>query len=104
MNSMREEPTRVFPRAAFDSEGGDLMSLVGASGAEPLGRELTPLETEVRDGLLAILFVRLPQIPSSRAFGRDPSGGVVDYFLRTPLDRSKWKTVPTSPRPWPPPH
>ncbi len=103
-DTLREEPTRVFPRAAFDSEGGDLLSLVGAFGAEPLGRELTPLETEIRDGLLAILFVRLPQIPSSRAFGRDPAGGVMDYFLRTPLDRSKWKTVPTTPRAWPPPH
>ncbi|MBI3564753.1 MAG: hypothetical protein HY079_06125 [Elusimicrobia bacterium] len=100
--TLREEPTRVFPRAAFVSEGGDLLTMVGAFGAEPLGRELTPLESELRDGLLAILYVRLPQIPSSRAFGRDPAGGVVDYFMRTPMDRSKWKTVPTEPRPFPP--
>ncbi|MDE2144255.1 MAG: hypothetical protein KGJ84_17745, partial [Elusimicrobia bacterium] len=102
--SLREEPTRSFPRASFDSVGGDLMSLSGSFGAEPLGRELTPFEKNLQEDLVAVLFVRLPQIPSSRKFGRDPAGSVTDYFLRTPMDRSKWQTVPSHPRPFPPPH
>lgn len=102
--SLREEPTRSFPRASFIAVGGDLLTLAGSFGAEPSGREYSPLENMIREDLVAILFVRLPQIPSSRKFGREPVGGVVDYFLRAPLDRSKWQTVPSYPRPFPPPH
>lgn len=101
--SLREEPTRSFPRASFNAVGGDLLTLAGAYGAEPSGREYSPLENMIREDLVAILFVRMPQIPSSRKLGRDPVGGVVDYMLRAPSDRSKWQTVPTAPRPFPPP-
>lgn len=102
--SLREEPTRSFPRASFDSVGADLLSLAGSYGADPLGRTLSPMEKRIQEDLIAVLFVRMPQIPSSRKFGRDPAGGVVDYFTRVPTDRSKWQTVPTFPRPFPPPH
>ncbi|MDD5302362.1 MAG: hypothetical protein PHS14_04560 [Elusimicrobia bacterium] len=101
--SLREEPTRSFPRASFNAVGGDLLSMAGAFGADPSGREYSPLENMIREDLVAILFVRLPQIPSSRKFGRDPVSGVTDYFLRAPADRSKWQTVPSFPRPFPPP-
>jgi len=101
--SLREEPTRSFPRASFKAVGGDLLSLAGAHEAEPVGRRLSPLEKMIQEDLVAILFVRLPQIPSSRKFGREPVGGVVDYFMRAPKDRSKWQTVPTAPRSFPPP-
>lgn len=101
--SLREEPTRSFPRASFIAVGGDLLTMAGAFGAEPSGREYSPLENEIREDLLAVLFVRLPQIPSSRKVGREPVGGVLDYFLRAPMDRSKWQTVPSFPRPFPPP-
>jgi hypothetical protein len=100
--SLREEPTRSFPRASFNAVGGDLLSMAGSFGADPAGREYSPVEKMIQEDLVAILFVRLPQIPSSRKLGRDPVGGVTDYFLRAPADRSKWQTVPTSPRPFPP--
>ncbi len=100
--SLREEPTRSFPRASFNAVGGDLLTMAGAFGADPNGREYSPLEKMIRDDLEAILFVRLPQIPSSRKFGREPVGGVVDYFMRAPKDRSTWQTHPSIPRPFPP--
>ncbi|HAH08210.1 MAG TPA: hypothetical protein DCM05_17075 [Elusimicrobia bacterium] len=103
-DSLRQEPTHLFPRAAFNSLGADLMSLAGAGGADLLGRTLTPFEKSVSEDVVALLWVRVPQIPSSRKFGRDPAGGVADYFTRVPLDRSQWQTVPTQPRPYPPPH
>ncbi|MFI5344834.1 MAG: hypothetical protein ACHQ51_00520 [Elusimicrobiota bacterium] len=102
--SLREEPTRSFPRASFDNVGSDVLSLAGSFGADPLGRELSPFERMLQEDLVAVLFVRLPQIPSNRKFGRDPAGSVTDYFLRAPMDRSKWQTVPSYPRPFPPPH
>jgi len=101
--SLREEPTRSFPRAQFSAVGGDLLTMASSFGAEPSGREFSPLENMIREDLVAILFVRLPQIPSSRQVGREPVGGVVDYFLRAPKDRSTWQTVPSYPRPFPPP-
>ncbi len=100
--SLREEPTRSFPRASFNAVGGDLLTLAGAYDAEPSGRKFSPLENMIREDLVAILFVRLPQIPSSRKFGREPVGGVVDYYMRAPKDRSTWQTVPSVPRPFPP--
>jgi hypothetical protein len=103
-DSLREEPTRSFPRASFDNVGGDLLSLAGAPGAEDAGRTLTPFEKSLREDLVAVLFVRLPQIPSSRKFGRDPAGSVFQYKDMAPKDPSQWQTVPTSPRPFPPPH
>ena len=100
--SLREEPTRSFPRASFNAVGGDLLSMVGVYEADPVGREYSPLEKMIKEDLEAILFVRMPQIPSSRKFGRDPVSGVTDYFMRAPKDRSTWQTVPSYPRPFPP--
>ncbi len=100
--SLREEPTRSFPRASFNAVGGDLLSMVGVYEADPVGREYSPLEKMIKEDLEAILFVRMPQIPSNRKFGREPVGGVVDYFMRAPKDRSKWETVPSYPRAFPP--
>ena len=102
--SLREEPTRSFPRASFTSAGADMLTLAGADGAEDLGRTLSPFEKMIQEDLIAVLFVRLPQLPSSRKSGRDPASGVIDYSRRVPGDRSKWQTVPTSARPFPPPH
>jgi hypothetical protein len=99
---MSQEKTHLFPRAGFDSLSGDLLSLAGAGQAP--GRALTPFERELQDDLEALIFVRLPQIPSSRAFGRYPVASTEEYFHRTPLLHSRWKTVPSVPRPFPPPH
>ena len=101
--SMSQEKTRLFPRAAFEAAGADLLRLGGSQGASP-GRDLTPLEAELKADLDAVLFVRLPQIPSSRAFGTYPVASTEEYFAREPRDHSKWKTVPSVPRPYPPPH
>ncbi|MBI3552976.1 MAG: hypothetical protein HY077_10715 [Elusimicrobia bacterium] len=100
--SLREEPIRSFPRAAFVSAGGDLLSMQGAFGAEPIGRELSPLEKMMHEDIEAVVWVRMPQIPSSRKWGRDAVGGVMDYLTRT---GGKIKqVVPVPDRPFPPPH
>ncbi len=101
---MRQERTRLFPRAAFEATSSDLLKLAGAQGSS-VERTLTPFEKELQENLLAILYVHLPQFPSSRAWGLHPIEDTVDYFHRNPLQKSKWKVGgPTSPRPFPPPH
>ena len=101
-DTLREEPTREFPRVSFDAAAGDALTLAGAPGAKPLERKLTPLERLVREDLIAVVFVRLPQIPSSRKFGRDPAKSIFDFEKRVPSDRSQWQIVPTTTRPFPP--
>ena len=57
----------------------------------------------IQEDLDAILFVRVPQIPSSRTFGRYPVYDAEDYFHRAPLIHSQWQTHPSVPRSFPPP-
>lgn len=91
------ETTRLYPAVAFDAMGNDLLAL--AQGHS--GRELTPLERDMAQHIQAIWFVRIPQIPSSRAFGMAPVYSFDQYMQQAPADRSKWKIIPTTPRPFP---
>ena len=100
---MRQEQTRLFPRQAFEAVSGDMLNLAGVPG-HGARRELSHFERLLQEDLEAILFVRMPQIPSSRAFGQGPAGDTFEYMRRVPLSRSKWKLSPeTGSRPFPPP-
>lgn len=91
------ETTRLYPAVAFDAMGNDLIAL--AEGQT--GRKLTPLEQEMADSIEAIWFVRIPQTPSSRAYGQAPVYSFAQFMKQAPADRSQWKTVPTDDRPFP---
>jgi hypothetical protein len=93
---MVEERSRLYPRAAFETVGQDLLMLVGAPT-----RPLTRYEQMLRDDVEAIVFVRIPQIPSSRAFGTYPVASFDEYMARVPKDRKDWKIVPVDPRVFP---
>jgi hypothetical protein len=70
--------------------------LVGAPN-----RSLTRFEQMLHDDVEAIVFVRIPQIPSSRAFGTYPVASFDEYMARVPTDRKDWKIVSVDPRPFP---
>ncbi len=91
-----EERTRLYPRMAFETMGHDLLHLVSGPA-----RKLSPYESALATDVEAILFVRIPQIPSSRAFGADPVRSFDHYMARVPEDRSQWKRIPVEPRPFP---
>ena len=93
---MVEERSRLYPRAAFETVGQDLLTLMGAPS-----RPLTRFEQMLRDDVEAIVFVRIPQIPSSRAFGTYPVASFDEYMARVPKDRKDWKIVPVDPRVFP---
>jgi hypothetical protein len=99
---LTEEQTRLYPAAAYDALGRDLLRI--ASGRTWAGASTDPkaLETLLRDDLEALVFVRLPQIPSSRAFGAFPAASYDEYMKRVPDDKSQWKIVPVDARPFPP--
>lgn len=95
-NYMVEERSRLYPRAAFETVGQDLLALAAAPN-----RSLTRFEQMLHDDVEAIVFVRIPQIPSSRAFGTFPVASFDEYMARVPKDRKDWKIVPVDPRPFP---
>lgn len=91
------EDTRLNPGTAFDAIGEDMLRLAKNQG----GRTLNPIEQNFANNIEALIFVRIPQIPSSRAFGQAPVFSFDEYLKRAPADRSQWKIVPTEPRPFP---
>lgn len=94
---LTEEQTRLLPRAAFEEMGADSLRLAGGA----LGREASAYERELGADLEAVVFMRVPQIPSSRAFGTFPIGSFAEYQARVPSDTSKWKIIPVDARPFP---
>lgn len=91
------ETTRLYPAVTFDAMGNDLLALA----QNRAGRDLTPFEQKLAQGIEAIWFVRIPQVPSSRAYGLAPVYSFDQYMAQAPEDRSQWKIVPTEPRPFP---
>lgn len=96
---LTEERTRLYPAVAFEAAGLDLLQLVGALPQEP--RTLSEYEKQLKNDIEAIVLVRVPQIPSSRAMGSSPVFSSDEYRSRVPADRAKWKVVPVSARPFP---
>jgi hypothetical protein len=93
---LKTERTELLPFVAFNTIGEDLLSrLTGKEGAR------SAIETRLADDLEAIVFVRIPQFPSSRAFGYDPVLSLREYEKRAPADRADWKIIPVGPREFP---
>lgn len=93
---LTEEQVRLYPRAGFEALGEDLLALVRGDRAAR-----TPFETRLANAVQDIVFVEIPQIPSSRARGTAPAGSFDDYMRRVPADRAQWKVVPVPSRPFP---
>ena len=90
------ERTDLFPFAAFDAVGGNLLQHLTTGGPAD-----TRYEIMLHDDIEAVVFVRIPQFPSSRAFGQAPVMSIDEYQDRVPNDKAQWKIVPVGPRPFP---
>ena len=78
----------------------------GGTGAREIAQRTTPrsrgaLARMLADDIDAIAFVRVPQFPSSRAFGDAPVVTPWEFQKRLPADRSKLQIIPVPPRPFP---
>lgn len=93
-----EELTRLLPRVTFEAIGNDALHLLQQTDPQ---RVLTPFEQWLREDVEAILYIHIPQIPSSRAMGTYAVASLDEYQRRVPSDRSQWKTVAVPPRPFP---
>jgi hypothetical protein len=88
---MSNETTRLLPRVAFEVAGHDLLYLVQA---RPREAGLTRLERMLVNDVEAVLFVRLPQIPSTRRYGTYPPRALLQYGARALSAPSEFETAP----------
>lgn len=93
---MSAERSGLFPFVAFNVTGSDLLGRLTAGKAAQQG-----LERVLADDVEALIYVRVPQIPSSRAFGRAPVASYEEYAARVPANRPDWIVRPAPPRPFP---
>jgi len=95
---LNTEMTRLFPAVAFDAIGNDLLNLAHTGNTKTLtSATMQPMAQQLE----AIYFVRIPQIPSSRADGLAPVYSFAQYLQQAPADRSQWKIIPVTPNPLP---
>jgi hypothetical protein len=73
------ETSRMMPRAAFEVAGHDLLHLASRGAGEA---DLTPFERRLAEDVEAVVFVRLPQIPSERRTGTFPARSLLAYGVQ----------------------
>jgi len=95
---LTEDQTRLYPAAAFEEIAADLLKLA----AGRTGRGLGEFERLLAEDVAEILLVRVPQFPSSRAWGDHPAENSVEYQARLPKDPAQQQIIPVPPRPFPP--
>lgn len=94
---LTEDRTRLYPAVALEQIGADLLRLAHSTTARPLSE----FERMLADDIDAILFVRIPQFPSSRAWGNYPITSSQEYRNRVPKNPEEQEVVPVGPRPFP---
>jgi hypothetical protein len=94
---LTEDRTRLFPAAAFEEIGADLLRL--ATGE--LRRTPSAFEALIAQDLEAIVLLRVPQLPSSRAWGDCPVVTMQEYHKRIPSDPTEQQLIPVPLRPFP---
>lgn len=92
-----EDQTRLYPAAAFEEIGADLLQLAQGSAR----RTLSAFERMLSEDIDALLLVRIPQLPSSRAWGDFPIVNSREYHARVPKKPEDRQIVPVGPRPFP---
>jgi hypothetical protein len=94
---MTEDRTRLFPQAAFEDIGGELLRLA-TRGAGPADGELA---RTLASDLVALDYVQVPQLPSSRKFGSWAVVTPAEYYGKVPHDPADAQIVPVPPRVFP---
>jgi hypothetical protein len=94
---LTEDRTRLYPAVAFEEIGADLLRL--ATGG--LQRQPGEFEQMLASDMDALLFVHIPQLPSSRPWGDYPVVDSREYDRRVPKDPAERQIIPVGPRPFP---
>ena len=102
---LRTDLTRLLPAVALEQACASLLALVRSEEQAPASRSARfgrgPLAAMLAQDALALALLRLPQFPSSRAFGDAPAISTWEYRTRVPNDPALAQIVPVPPRPFP---
>jgi hypothetical protein len=93
---LHAEMSNLYPARGFESVGNDLLNRI-VKNSNPKSE----FEKELMENVEAIVYVKIPQFPSSRAMGLAPVGSLDEYMKRVPEDKKDWKIVPVGPREFP---
>jgi hypothetical protein len=94
---LTQDRTRLFPAVAFETAGASLLRLAGGE----VRNDASEVERRLARDLEALVFVHIPQLPSSRAFGSWPVASPSEYQGKVPRDPADVKRVPAPARPFP---
>ena len=89
------EQTNLYPFVAFETIGNDLLTRIAE------GQASSPYEQQLAEDIEAIIYVHIPQFPSSRVMGQAPVASLDEYMARTPADMAQWKIIPVGVRQFP---
>jgi hypothetical protein len=93
---LTEDRTRLLPAAAFEEVGARLLQL-----ARRKSSARSAFEAALAEDLEAIVYLSVPQLPSSRAWGDFPVASAWEYRRRYPRDPAKANIIPVPERPFP---
>ena len=94
---LSEDRTRLFPAVAFEAITADWLRLARDGAREGDGELARMLARDLE----AIVLLRVPQLPSSRAFGSYPVASPAEYNGKVPKDPEQRQIVPVPARPFP---
>lgn len=94
---MTEDQTRLFPQAAFEDIGSELLRLA----TQRVGPADGELARKLASDLVALDYVQVPQLPSSRKFGSWAVVTPAEYYGKVPHDPADAQIVPVPPRVFP---
>jgi hypothetical protein len=92
-----EDRTRLFPAAAFEEIAACMLRIARQRAAQ----EPSALQRMLAEDIEALVFLRVPQFPSSRVWGDYPIVTAWEYTARWPTDPALQKIIPVPPRPFP---
>ena len=95
---LTEDCTRLLPAVAFEDMGSDLLRIVQGRSERPT----TAFEQALAEDVDSIQFLRIPQIPSSRAWGNAPAASAREYLAAVPSDPALVQIIPVPLLPFPP--
>jgi hypothetical protein len=91
------DQTRLLPAPALEQIFGSLWAMAHSAPVRSDGL----LGQMLAEDLEALAYVRIPQFPSSRAFGDAPAASIAEYRARIPADPAMAQIVPVPDRPFP---
>lgn len=89
------EQTNLYPLVAFNALAQDLLTRLVTGSAQ------SEFERQLHDDVEAVIYVSIPQLPSSRRLGQAPVASIDEYQSRVPANDADWQIVPVGPRPFP---